>query len=212
MTEQKVGLVLFWIGVIWMLAWVFIGRGIFGPLLHSLTTEEINQTIWAFTGPLNRLYGLSVPLGAIVTGIGILLYAGAKGSTVWKVGTGLFITFLLSLLTLALNLYFPPLFGIGGTLILLSFIGILWFWAKERIALKGSSTTAADFKLVGYVFMVIAAWFLCGKAAEGFVKGLEGLPTMSMMNILMLLAMGWVFLFLSDYKSRRGQHSAEPKA
>jgi hypothetical protein len=88
-------------------------------------------------------------------------------------------------------------------LILLSFIGILWLWAKERIALKGSSTTAADFKLVGYVFMLIAAWFLCGKAAEGFVKGLEGLPTMSIMNILILLAMGWVFPFLSDYKSHQ---------
>jgi hypothetical protein len=205
MTREKVGLVMFWIGVIWMLAWVFIGRGIFGPLLHSLSTEEINQTIWAFTGPLNRIYGLSVPLGAIVTGVGILLFSGAKGSTVWKVGIGLFFTFFISLMTLALNLYSPPLFGIGGTLILLSFIGILWLWAKERIALKGSSTNAADFKLAGYVFMLIAAWFLCGKAAEGFVKRLEGLPTMSMMNILLLLAIGWVFLFLSDYKSRQRQ-------
>jgi hypothetical protein len=211
MAKEKVGLVLFWIGVIWMFAWVFIGRGIFGPLLHSLTTEEINQTIWAFTGPLNRLYGLSVPLGAIVTGVGISLYSGTKGSTVWKVGTGLFITFVISLVTLAFNLYSPPLFGIGGTLILLSFIGMLWLWAKERLALKGSSTTAADFKLVGYVFMLIAAWFLCGKAAEGFVKGLEGLPRMSMMNILILLAMGWVFLFLSDYKSRQQQDPAGPK-
>jgi hypothetical protein len=161
MTKQKVGLVVFWISVIWMIVWVYIGSGIFGPILHSSTTEEINQTIWAFTGPLNRLYGLSVPLGAIAAGVGILLYSGAKGSTVWKVGMGLFITFVISLVTLALNLYSPPLFGIGGTLILLSFIGILWLWAKEHIDLKGSSTTAADFKLVGYVFMLIAAWFLC---------------------------------------------------
>lgn len=210
MMKNKVGLVVFWIGIVWMIAWVYAGSGIFGPLLHSLTTEEINRTIWAFSGPLNRLYGLSVPLGAIVTGVGILLYSGAKGSTVWKVGIGLFITFFISLVTLALNLYSPPLFGIGGTLILLSFIGILWLWAKKRIALKGSSTTAANFKLVGYVFMLIAAWFLCGKAAEGFVKGLEGLPTMSMMNILILLALGWVFLFLSDYKSRQQQASAGP--
>jgi hypothetical protein len=203
MTKKKVGLIVFCISVIWMIAWVFIGRGIFGPLLHSLTTEEINQTIWAFTGSLNRLYGFSVPLGAIVAGVGTLLYADAKGSTVWKVGLGLFIMFVIFLATLALNLYSPPLFGVGGTLILLSFIGMLWLWAKERIALKGLSKTAADFKLAGYVFMLIAAWFLCGKAAEGFVKGLEGLPTMSMMNILILLAMGWVFLFLSDYQSRQ---------
>ena len=52
-----------------------------------------------------------------------------------------------------------PLFDIAGTLVLLLFIGIVWLWAKERIALKGSSTTAADFKLTGYVFMLMAAWF-----------------------------------------------------
>ncbi len=69
------------------------------------------------------------------------------------------------------------------------------------MALNGSSTIAADFRLVGYVFMFMAAWILCGRAAQGFVKGLEGLPIMSMMNVLILLAVGWVFLFLSHFKS-----------
>jgi hypothetical protein len=45
-------------------------------------------------------------------------------------------------------------------LIFLSFLGILWSLAKERIALKGSSTTALDFKLVGYVFMLMAAFYI----------------------------------------------------
>lgn len=161
MTREKVGLVLFWIGVIWAIAWgVLIGFICVSPIFHSLTTmEEINQTIWATTGPLFLLWGIGVPLGGIVAGIGLLLYSDAKGSTVWKVGIGLFIAFIISSVTVALNFYSAPLFGIGGTLILLSFTGILWLWAKERIALKGSSTTAADFKLVGYVFMLIAAWF-----------------------------------------------------
>jgi len=205
MNKEKIGLVVFWISVIWMIAWVIISKGIFGPLAYSLTTEEINQTIWAFTGPLNILSGVSLLLGAIVAGVGILLYAGAKGSTVWKVGIGLFVVLITTLVITALNFYSAPVFGFGGALILLSFIGTLWLLAKERMALDGSSTTAVDLKLVGYVFMFMVAWFLCGKAAEGFVKGLEGLPTMSMMNTLILLAMGWVFLFLSDYKSRKQQ-------
>jgi hypothetical protein len=205
MKKQKVGLALFWISVIWMIAWLIISKGLFGPLLHSSTTEEINQTIWAFTGPLNLLSGISLLLGAIIAGIGILLYAGAKGSTVWRVGIGLFIVLAIALVVTALNVYSAPLFGIGGTIILLSFTGVLWLLAKERMAHEDSPTTAADFKWVGYVFMFMAAWFLCGKAAEGFVKGLEGLPTMSMMNTLVLLALGWVFLFLSDYKSRQQQ-------
>jgi hypothetical protein len=202
MKKQKVGLALFWISVIWMIAWLIISKGLFGPLLHSLTTDEINQTIWAFTGPLNLLSGISLLLGAIIAGVGILLYAGAKGSTVWKVGIGLFSVLILALVATGINFYSAPLFGIGGAIILLSFLGVLWLLAKQRMALGGSSTTAADFKLVGYVFMFMAAWFLCGKAVEGFAKGLEGLPTMSMMNILILLVMGWFFLCLSDYKSR----------
>ena len=176
MNKQKVGLVVFWISVIWMIAWVIISKGIFGPLAYSLTTEEINQTIWAFTGPLNILSGVSLLLGAIVAGVGILLYAGAKGSTVWKVGIGLFVVLIIVLVATALNFYSAPVFGFGGSLIFLSFIGTLWLLAKKRMALEDSSTTAVDFKLVGYVFMFMAAWFLCGKAAQGFVKGLEGLP------------------------------------
>ena len=204
MAKQKVGLVLFWTSAIWIIAWVIIAQGIFGPLAHSLTTEEINQTVWAFTGPLNMLSGVSPLLGAMVAGIGISLYAGAKGSTVWKVGIGLFIVLMIALVATALNFYSAPVFGFGGALILLSFVGALWLWAKERMALEGSSALAADFRLVGYVFMLMAAWILCGKAAQGFVKGLEGLPITSMMNILILLAMGWVFLFLSHFKSHQG--------
>ena len=160
MTKEKVGLVLFWISVIWMILWVFVGTLVYLPLMRSSTMEEMNQTVWAFRGTLQSLYGLSMPLGAIVAGVGMLLYTRAKGLTIWKVVIVSFVTLLLSLVTLAVNLYSPPLFGIGGSLILLSFIGIVWLWAKERMALKGSSTAAADLRLVGYVFMMMAAWFI----------------------------------------------------
>ena len=159
MTRGKAGLALFWAGVVWMFAWVIVAIAR-GPLMHSLTLDELNQTIWALTGPMNALYGLSIPLGAVGAGIGMLLYAGAKGSTAWKVGIGSLIALVASLAAMALNYYSAPVFGVGGTLILLSFIGIVWLSAKERIALEGSSTTGADFKLAGYVFMVMAAWFI----------------------------------------------------
>jgi len=158
--KQKVGLVMFWIGIVWTIAWETLAVVKILPLMHSLTLDEFNQTIWAFTGPLMFLRGISMPLGAIVAGIGILFYSSAKGSTLWKVGIGLFIVLIISLVAMGLNFYSAPLFGIGGSLILLSFIGILWLLAKERMALKGSSTTALDFKLVGYVFMLMAAFYM----------------------------------------------------
>ena len=158
--KQKVGLVMFWIGIVWTIAWETLAVVKILPLMHSLTLDEFNQTIWAFTGPLMFLRGISMPLGAIVSGIGVLFYSSAKGSTLWKVGIGLFIVLIISLVAMGLNFYSAPLFGIGGSLILLSFIGILWLLAKERMALKGSSTTALDFKLVGYVFMLMAAFYM----------------------------------------------------
>lgn len=211
MTKKNVGLVVFWVSVIWMIIWLIVSKAVFGPLVHSLTTEEINQTIWAFDGPLNTVSGISLLLGAITAGVGILLYASAKGSTIWKVGAGLSIGLTLALVVTAYNFYSAPVFGFGGIVILMSFTGALWLLAKERMARDDSSSTEIDFKLVGYVFMFMAAWFLCGKASQGFMKGLEGLPPMSTMNILILLALGWFFLFLSEYKSDRQRDSTGSK-
>lgn len=76
------------------------------------------------------------------------------------IGIGLLIVLMVALAAMGLNFYSAPVFGIGGSLILLSFIGILWLLAKERMALKGSSTTAVDLQVVGYVFMIMAAWYI----------------------------------------------------
>ena len=200
MTKQKVGLVLFWIGVIYLFGWLVISWTISGPTYRNLTMEEVNQTIWALTGPLAMLSATGIPLGAVVAGIGILLYSGAKGATVWKFGIGIVLSVIIGMIAMIFG-HFPPLFGIGGTLILLFFIGILWLWAKERMALKGSSTTAADLKLVGYVFMLIGAWFVCGIAGQPFLKAFEGQAPTSPIHVILFLVLGWLFLFLSHYKS-----------
>jgi len=173
--------------------------------MNALTMEQLYETVWAFTGPLMILWGVGgVPIGALVAGIGLLLYSDAKGSTIWKFGIGIFLGIILILGLGAIG-HIPPLFGIGGTLILLLFIGIVWLWAKERMALKGSSTTAADLKLVGYVFMLITAWFVCGIASIPFLKALEGEAPTSPVHVIVFFVLGWLFLFLSHYKSRKQQ-------
>jgi len=95
------------------------------------------------------------------------------------------------------------LFGIGGTLILLFFIGMLCLWAKEHKALKGAPPTAAVLKLVGYVFMLIAAWFVCGIASIPFLKALEGEAPSTPLHVMIFLVLGWFLLFLGHYKSRQ---------
>ena len=209
MKKQKVGLVLFWIGVIWIMFWGVIGTILVNTPQNTLTMDELNKTIWATTGPLMMLWGLSAPLGVIVAGIGILIYSGSKGSKVWIFGIGMLLVFMV-ILSMQLLGHFPILFGIAGTLILLFFIGILWIWAKERIALKDSSITAADFKLVGYAFMLIATWFVCSIAPLPFMKAYEGYTPTSPIHIMIFFVLGWLFLFLSHYKSFKQIGSDEP--
>jgi hypothetical protein len=205
MTKQKAGLVIFWIGVISAIGWGAIGWLFVITAYRNLTMDELSQTMWAYMGFGNYLWGFGIPLGAVVAGIGALLYSGAKGSTVWKYGIGILLALIIAAGVLPTLGHFPPLFGIGGTLILLFFIGILWLWAKERMALKGSSTTAADLKLVGYVFMLIAAFFTCGAAGLPFWKAMEGQAPISPIHLIVLLVLGWLFLFLGHYKSRKQQ-------
>ena len=202
MTKQKIGLILFWIAVIWAILWGVIGSIFVDSAFRNLTMDEVNQTRWATTGPLYLLWAFGVPLGALVAGIGILLYSSAKSLTIWKCGIGIFLGIIIGMASGFLG-HTPPLFGIGGTLILLFFIGILWLWAKERMALKDAPTTAADLKLVGYVFMLIAAWFICGIASIPFLKALEGETPSTPLHVMIFLVLGWLFLFLGHYKSRQ---------
>jgi hypothetical protein len=202
MAKQKVGLVLFWIAVIWAILWGVIVSVLLGSSFRDLTMDEVNQTMWAVTGPWYLLWAFGVPLAALVACIGVLLYSGSKGSTIWKCGIGIFAGFIIGMVSGLLG-HTPPLFGIGGTLILLFFIGILWLWAKERMALKDAATTAADLKLVGYVFMLIAAWFICGIASIPFLKALENEPPATPLHVMIFLVLGWLFLFLGHYKSRQ---------
>lgn len=165
--------------------------------------DEFNQTMWTTNGLWFFLWVFGVPLGALVAGIGILLYSDAKGSTVGKFGIGVALAIIIGMGAGHSLGHFPPLFGIGGALILLSFFGILWLWAKERMALDDTFKTAADLKLVGYVFLLIATWFVCGIAAIPFLKALEGLPASSPIHVMIFMALGWIFLFLGHYKSRK---------
>ena len=87
MKKEKVGLLIFWIAVIWILSWGIIGSLFLTPVYRNLTIEEVNQTMWASNGIWFMIWGLyGVPLGAIIALIGVLLNVGAKVSTALKYG------------------------------------------------------------------------------------------------------------------------------
>ncbi len=196
---KRLGLIIFWIGAAYMIGMSFIASWSVAPTFRNLSFDRVNETIWAMTSPLFWLWAFSVPLGSILAGIGILLRTRSKRSRIWLFGIGVFAVVLIAnLLRLS---HFPPLFGIGGGLILAFFLAILWLWAKKHAMLEGAAKTAADLQLVGYLFLFIAMWFLCGTLSWPFQKALSALPPSSPVAIIVYLVLGWLFLFLSHWKS-----------
>ena len=146
------------------------------------------------TGPLMLTYGISPALGAFVATLGALIYSQAKASTIWKVSLVIFMVFAVAMVSMQVW-YFPLFFGIGGAFILISYLGVLWFWANERKSLQGLQSAAADYRLVGYTFMLMATWFTCGIGSQPFLDALEGQDPMNPIAIMIFLALGWIFLF-----------------
>lgn len=201
MNKQKVGLILFWLAVVWAIFWGIFGSVMVTSELKDLTMEELNQTSWSVTGPWFITWGVfGVPMAAIIAVIGMLLYSDAKGSTILKFGIGTFIALIISMSAGLLG-HIPILFGIGGALILMFFFGITWLWAKERKSQKDASSAPANLRMIGYTFMLMAAWFTCGMAGMPFLRALEGQPPSTPLHLMILLVLGWFFHFLSYYKS-----------
>ena len=58
----------------------------------------------------------------------------------------------------------PPsvLFGAGGALMVLFFLGAVWYWAAGRARLSAPKRVVADLRLFGLALILIAAWVVCG--------------------------------------------------
>jgi len=203
MTRERTARILFWGSVLWSMFWILIGFSMISTF-NRMTMAEANQTVWSPTGAFYSLWALGVPIGALVAGIGALIRSGAKGATVWMaVGAWIF-----GLVVVTLSLYidvtriYPPLFGIGGISILLFFFGLMWLISKEKDAPETSAREGTHLKVVGYVFMLLAMWFICDIAAAPFMKVYKGEAPDSPLDVMILLVLGWVFIFSGYYKSR----------
>jgi hypothetical protein len=197
----RVGLVLFWAGAVYTV--VAAGLGGWGePPLIARLSQALN------IGPAPFfLWAFSVPLGALLTGVGMLLHTQAKPSRISMFAIGvfvavLFVDFLLRGFLLSTDAHFPPFFGLAGASTLVLFLALVWFWARRRKTLEDSAKASADLQLVGYVFFILATWFLCGNFSIHFSEDLTRFTPRSPVDVMIYLVLGWLFLFLSHYKAR----------
>lgn len=201
MKKKNFGIAIFVIGVLLMIIMGGIASWSVSPTFRNQSMEEVSKTIWAMSGFLFFLWAFSVPVGAILASIGMLIYGGVKNSRIWLIGTAIFLVSFLIFILPKEN-YYPFLFGVGGCLILLFFFGIFWLWGKKRLTLKGSEKVVADFQLIGYLFLLMAMWFSCGALGRPHMKAFADL-TSSPIDIMAFFVLASLFLFLSHYKAAR---------
>jgi hypothetical protein len=206
-TSQKFGLALFTIGAVYMfgLGWLYSWWMV--PAANQFSSA-------AYSGLLGILWSLSVPVGAFIVAIGAALTARAERRVLW-------LLILLLLLITAWKMTYtssqmvPALFGAGGGLITLFFLGSTLQWARIRPTLTKAGKTGSDLRMVGYIFFVVAAWYLCGIfGIANFVLRPEladkfSVPVGSTINlasvVLVLLVLGWGFTFSGQLISRQVQ-------
>ena len=202
MKRQKLGLTMFWVGL--LIASTFaglIGRSLYHQL-RTLTLEELSATPWAEGDPLFILWALSVTLGSIVAGVGAFVYVNTRTVFSWLTGFGV-LGAVIAMVMVWSRVYDSTLFGIGGSVILVSFFALVWVWMKKHSGLDLQAKVAGSYKLIGYIFWINASWFLCGETAKMHLKAFEGSSAPSPIEIMVFLVLGWLFVLIGDYKEMR---------
>jgi hypothetical protein len=206
-TSQKIGWVIFTIGGVYMLGlgWLYSWRMV--PAANQFGSSVLN-------GWFGFLWALSVPLGAFIVALGAALIARIEPRTFWLLIL-LLVLFTAWSIAGTTRQMIPALFGVGGGLITLFFIGSAWQWARTRPTLTGADKTGSDLRLVGFIFFVVAAWNLCGIFGMGnYVLRPDlavkfSVPIGSTINaastVMILLVLGWGFTYFGQLISSQAK-------
>jgi hypothetical protein len=200
-TSPKAGWVVFGFGALYMFLMGWLSSWWVVPTIRQLGLEGLPGTAFFF------VWQLAAPVGALLVAIGAAFIARVERSgKALIIGGSLVVTIWLILSMGAIRQVVAPIFGIGGGLISLAFLGALWDWARSRPGLSRIARKGADFGMAGFVFYLIAAWYLCGLlGAPTFLLrpelALTILPENSAISlgttILLFMTLGSVFSFLS---------------
>jgi uncharacterized membrane protein len=199
MNRRKLGLTMFWTGLLIALSFAgVIGRSLYHHL-RTLTMEELSATPWAEGGPLFILWALSVTLGSIVAGVGAFVYVNTKAVFSWLVGFGV-LGAVTAFVMVWSRIYDSTLFGVGGIVTLLCFFALVWVWMKKHEGLDLQARIAGAYRLIGYIFWINASWFLCGETAKMHLKAFASSSVPSPIEIMVFLVLGWLFVLIGEYQ------------
>jgi hypothetical protein len=124
MNRQKIGVTLFWAGLVYATSFAAIAGWNLAHTLRTHTADELRQSVWALGEPVFLAWAFSAPLGAVLAMVGALLWGKTKGSLIWFTGFGVLVV--VGVMTIVLGrAYSPVVFGLGGSLILALFFSIV---------------------------------------------------------------------------------------
>lgn len=215
MSKRTVGLVLFWLGGLYIFCASWLAMWWIAPMWRDTPAAEIENTLWAFGGLIFMVIALSVPVGVALCAIGMALFSALGQAGLATNGLLVFGLVVLggSLLVVPTLPYYPNLFGLIGGGILLLFLATLWYWARVRIVAGTQSHFADVFQLLSYICFYLVASTTCAMLGNPF-GGLffpetvlqEGaLPYYYSMGtkIALYLLLGWFCTLVSQYARHR---------
>lgn len=199
--SSKAGWVIFGLGALYMLLMGWLSSWWVVPTIGQVGLEGLPGTTFFL------FWQLAAPVGALLAAIGAAFIARVERSRKAAILLGsLVMTIWLVFSMGAIRQVIPPVFGIGGGLITLAFLGSTWDWAWSRPRLSSTARSGADLVMAGQVFYLMAAWYLCGLlGAPTFLlrpeKALTLLPENAAISlgttILICMTLGSLFLYLS---------------
>lgn len=197
---QTAGWVIFGLGALYMLLMGWLSSWWVVPVIRQSGLEGLPGTAFFF------FWQLAAPVGALLVAVGAAFIARVeRARKAIIIGGSLVVTVWLAFSIGAFKQVIPPIFGIGGGLITLAFLGATWDWTRSRSRLSNPAQAGADLGMAGHLFYLIAAWYLCGLlGAPTFLLRPEQAMTIMPENtaislgttILICMTLGGLFTFL----------------
>jgi hypothetical protein len=179
----------------WLSSWWVV------PTIRQTGLDGLSGTTFFF------VWQLAAPLGALLVAIGAAFIARVeRPRQAIIIGGSLVVVIWLIVSMGTIKQVIPPIFGLGGGLITLAFLGATWDWARSRAGLSSVARTGADLGMAGHIFYLIAAWYLCGllgaptfllRPAQAMTILPENVAISLGTTILICMTLGSMFAFLS---------------
>ena len=211
MKNQKIGLLIFWIAVVYLLVFGWLINWWVVPMYKFGTPDEINHSIWKPEGVLFWIWAFAPMIGAFMAAIGKIHQVESKKT--W-------VTILVTVFILLISV-FPKVmqfhvwaFGTIGLMISILFLATVWFWGRNHSRLENKPKTASIFQLLSLMFFFAASISLCGLLGSPWQtdpglffpeKVIEAGTLTSKysggIKIGLFLVIGFLFNFLNTFKT-----------